>query len=131
MPQAVKSVAAPIFAAAIAIGLTGTASAEERKLSAAEIETALSGNTVDGDWKGTAFKQFFAADGGTTYVAAGSPPSIGKWKVDSEKDQYCSWWQGTGWDCYNILSSGPDNIIWEVPSDGYRANSTVMSGNKL
>jgi len=131
MKQALRSIAVPIFAGAIAFGLAGPASAEERKLSAAEIEQALSGNTVDGDWKGTAFKQYFAPDGGTTYVAAGSPPSIGKWKVDAEKDQYCSWWQGSGWDCYNILSGGKDSIIWEVPSDGYRANSTVLSGKKL
>jgi len=131
MTQALKSFAGLVFAAIVTLGLTSIANAQERKLNAAEIEKALSGNTVDGDWKGTAFKQYFAPDGGTTYVAKGSPPSIGKWKVDAEKDQYCSWWQGTGWDCYNILSGGQDIIIWEVPSDGYRANTVVLSGRQL
>ena len=110
---------------------TNSAWAGERKLSAAEIAQALAGNTVDGNWKGTPYKQFFAHDGGTTYVAQGASPSEGKWKVDTEKDQYCSWWQGTGWDCYDIFSSGPASIIWAVLSDGYRSPSKLLSGNQL
>jgi hypothetical protein len=122
-------VAALVFA--IGFDLTHAAQAGERKLSAPEIEEALAGNTVDGNWKGTAFKQFFAQNGSTTYVAEGSNPSVGKWKVDSAKDQYCSWWRGTGWDCYEIYSAGPHSIIWVVPGDGYRSPSRLISGNKL
>ncbi len=107
------------------------ASAGERQLSAAEIEAALAGNTVNGNWKGTPFKQYFAKDGATTYVAEGSPASEGKWKTDPAKNQYCSWWQGSGWDCYNIFSDGPDSIIWVVPSDGYRSPSALLSGKRL
>ena len=127
--QRVLVITALVFA--FGFGLTQAAQAGERKLDATEIEEALAGNTVDGNWKGTAFKQFFARNGSTTYVAKGSMPSIGKWKVDSAKDQYCSWWQGTGWDCYDIYSDGPDSIIWVVPSDGYRSPSRLISGNKL
>ena len=120
---------------AVLIGLATVGSASawagERKLSAAEIEAALAGNTVDGNWKGTAFKQFFAKDGSTIYLAEGSKASVGKWKVDPGKDQYCSWWRGTGWDCYDIFSTGPDSIIWVVPSNGYRSPSTLLPGNKL
>jgi len=119
------------FAATICAELAGAARADERKLAAAEIEAALTGNTVDGNWKGTPFKQFFAADGATTYAAKGGAPSVGKWKVDPSKDQYCSWWQGSGWDCYDIFSSGPDSIIWVVPGDGYRSPSTLLKGNRM
>ena len=38
---------------------------------------------------------------------------------------------GSGWDCYDIFSDGPDSIIWVVPSDGYRSPSTLLSGKRL
>jgi len=114
-----------------ALGAIAPVSAAERQLSAAEIEAALAGNTVDGNWKGTAFKQYFAKNGETIYVAEGSAPSPGKWRADPASNQYCSWWQGTGWDCYDIFSTGPGSIIWVVPSDGYRSPSTVSPGKQL
>jgi len=119
------------LALVIALGAVQAAKADERKLGAAEIEQMLAGNTVDGNWKGTPFKQFFAADGSTTYLAEGAQPSAGKWKVDAAKDQYCSWWQGSAWDCYDIHSVGPDSIIWVVPADGYRSPSRLLPGNQL
>ena len=105
--------------------------AAERQLNAAEIEAALAGNTVEGNWKGTPFRQFFTKNGTTTYVAEGSAPSPGKWRADPASNQYCSWWRGTGWDCYDIFSDGPNSIIWVVPSDGYRSPSSVLSGKQL
>ncbi len=120
-----------VIATVFAMAAIAPVSAGERQLSAAEIEAALAGNTVDGNWKGTPFKQFFAKNGTTTYAAEGSAPSPGKWRADPAKNQYCSWWQGTGWDCYDIFSDGPDSIIWVVPSDGYRSPSSLLSGNRL
>ena len=105
--------------------------AEERRLSAAEIEAALAGNTVDGNWKGTPFRQYFGTDGATVYIAEGADPSPGKWKADAQTDQYCSWWEGSGWDCYDIHSDGPESIIWVVPADGYRSSSKLLKGRKL
>ena len=105
--------------------------AEERRLSAAEIEAALAGNTVDGNWKGTPFRQCFGTDGTTVYIAEGADPSPGKWKADAQTDQYCSWWEGSGWDCYDIHSDGPESIIWVVPADGYRSPSKLLKGRKL
>ena len=112
-------------------GLAPFAKAGERKLTAAEIEAVLAGNTVDGNWKGTPFRQYFGKDGATVYVAKGAEASPGKWKSDTEKDQYCSWWQGSGWDCYDLYSDGPDSIIWVVPADGYRSPSKLLPGRKL
>ena len=123
-----------VLMALILAGLTLPATlteAEERRLSAAEIEAALSGNTVDGNWKGTPFRQYFGTDGATLYIAEGAEPSPGKWKADAQTDQYCSWWEGSGWDCYDIHSDGPESIIWVVPSDGYRSPSRVLKGRKL
>lgn len=111
--------------------MPGELIANERKLDAAEIARALAGNTVEGNWKGTAFKQFFAKNGATTYVAEGSPPSEGKWKADRTKNQYCSWWEGSGWDCYDIYSTGPESIIWVVPDGSYRSPSTLIPGKQL
>ncbi len=124
----------PVLILAVALlGLVPLApgAAEERRLSAAEIEAALSGNTVDGNWKGTPFRQYFGTDGATLYVAEGAEPSPGKWKADAQTDQYCSWWEGSGWDCYDIHSDGPESIIWVVPTDGYRSPSKVLKGRKL
>lgn len=123
-----------VLMALILAGLTLPATpteAEERRLNAAEIEAALSGNTVDGNWKGTPFRQYFGTDGATLYIAEGAEPSPGKWKADAQTDQYCSWWEGSGWDCYDIHSDGPESIIWVVPSDGYRSPSRVLKGRKL
>ena len=122
---------ARVPAALLLIVLAAPATAGERKLTAAEIEAALAGNTVDGNWKGTPFRQYFGKDGATVYLAKGAEPSPGKWKADAEKDQYCSWWQGSGWDCYDIYSEGPDSIVWVVPSDGYRSPSKLLKGRKL
>ena len=115
----------------VALALAAPGHAEDRKLTAAEIEGTLAGNTVDGSWRGTPYRQFFAGSGTTTYVAKDSPPSVGRWKTDPAKDRYCSWWQGSGWDCYDIHSDAPGRIIWVVPDNGYRSPATVLEGNRL
>jgi hypothetical protein len=46
--------------------------AAERKLTADEIRLALTGNTVEGNWRGTPYRSYFAADGTTIYVAQDS-----------------------------------------------------------
>ena len=73
-----------VAVAAVIYALTAIvpSQAAERQLNAAEIEAALAGNTVEGNWKGTPFRQFFAKNGTTTYVAEGSAPSPGKWRAD-------------------------------------------------
>ena len=83
--------------------LSGVAlDAAERKLTADEIRLALTGNTVEGNWRGTPYRSYFAADGTTIYLAQGSEPTRGRWHADAAKGQYCSKWGAFGWDCYDI-----------------------------
>ena len=108
-----------------------TLDAAELKLSAVEIQRVLTGNTIEGIWRGTPYRSFFAADGTTIYAAQGEEPTIGRWQADSVKGQYCSKWGAFGWDCYDLYSDGADNIIWVVPSDGYRSTSSLLMGRQL
>ena len=105
--------------------------AAERKLTAVEIRLALTGNTIEGNWRGTPYRSYFAADGTTIYLAQGSEPTTGRWRADVAKGQYCSQWGAFGWDCYDIFSDGPGKIIWVVPGDGYRSPSTLIEGRRL
>jgi hypothetical protein len=105
--------------------------AEERKLSAAEIEETLIGNTVEGLWDGSSYKQFFDASGNTIYVEDGRQPNFGRWKADAEKDAYCSWWEVSGWACYEVLDGGPDTIIWVSPGSGDHYPAKVLAGDQL
>ena len=49
------------------------AQAQSVKLKAHEIDTLLSGNTAVGKWDGTAYRQFFDADGTTIYCRTCGP----------------------------------------------------------
>ena len=106
-------------------------SAEEPKLSAAEIEEALAGNTIEGDWAGRPYKQYFDASGSTIYAEDGRQPSMGRWKADAVKGAYCSWWEVSGWACYEVLDGGPDRIIWVSPGSGEHYPAKVLSGKQL
>ncbi len=108
-----------------------TLDAAELKLSAVEIRQALTGNTIEGNWRGTPYRSFFAADGTTIYAAQDEERTIGQWRADSMKGQYCSKWGVFGWDCYDLYSDGPGNIIWVVPADGYRSPSSLLVGRQL
>ncbi|WP_371225068.1 hypothetical protein [Roseovarius sp. 2305UL8-3] len=73
------------------------------QLTAAQIETLLSGNTTVGAWSGTGYRQYFADNGLTIYLAAGSPPDQGKWRVNTGTNQYESWWRNADWAGYTIV----------------------------
>ena len=68
------------------------ASAQSVKLSADEITKLLTGNTAVGKWQGANYRQFFNSDGTTIYAQEGSRSSLGKWRVDSSRDEYQSIW---------------------------------------
>jgi len=110
---------------------SGDSMAGNGKLTADELQVLLNGNTAVGDWHGTPYKQYFATSGTTTYAAKGDPPSIGRWKIDSETGNYCSWWERSGWSCYAVEREG-EGYVWVVPDgDGYRGPFTVVEGNRL
>ena len=120
-----------LAAALLAVVPALPAGAEPRKLSAAEIEDRLIGNTVEGEWDGSPYKQFFDASGNTIYVEAGRMSTFGRWKADPEKDAFCSWWENSGEACYEVLDGGPDAIIWVLPSSGHQFPAKVLPGDQL
>jgi hypothetical protein len=120
-----------LLAAGLGLIAPPAVQADARRLTAAEIEQALSGNTIEGQWAGRSYKQYFAADGSTVYAEAGRPPSTGRWKADAGQDAYCSWWEMSGWACYRVLDGGPDTIIWVAPGSGERYPATVLPGKQL
>lgn len=95
-----------LLLAALAAALPLPATADERDLTAAEIDALLSGNTAVGEWGGTPYRQHFAADGRTVYIAEGRPPSPGRWRTDAEAGTYESWWEQTGWTSYRVTTDG-------------------------
>ena len=126
-----NALSALLAAALLALVPALPAAAEARKLSAVEIEDRLVGNTVEGLWAGRPYKQFFDGSGNTLYVEDGRQPSMGRWKADTEKDAYCSWWEVGGWSCYEVLDGGPDTIIWVSPSSGEEYPAKVLPGDQL
>ena len=105
-------------------------STADDKLTADEIQKLLDGRTALGNWRGTDTRQYFASNGLTVYLAKGSPPDQGKWKVDEAKNQYCSWWQRGGWACYDVETDGT-TYYWVTPGDDYRSPFTMTDGKQM
>lgn len=118
-----------LFILVLLLVASGSARADGEKLSAAEVMSLLNGNTAIGDWRGRPYRQYFAADGTTVYMAEGSPPSPGRWKVDETSGDYCSWWERSGWGCYGVERDGSD-YVWTLPNDDYRGPFTVVEGRQ-
>lgn len=106
----------------------GTATAEERKLNAAEISALLTGKTALGENRGRDTRQYFAASGRTDYVERGGEVDPGKWRVDEAQNKYCSLWARGGWACYDITSDG-EGYFWVA--EGYRSPFTMIEGRNL
>ena len=121
-----------IIAAFAALGIASiSVQAKETRLTAAEIETAISGNSVKGQFRGDSYKQYFDPDGSAIYSWLGSQPTLrGKWRVDEAKDQYCSSFPQWGSACYEIYRDG-DALIWVVPGSGQRLPAELLSGKHL
>ena len=97
--------------------LTSSLSAEERKLSDAEIEALL--HTIVALGEDT--RQTFSARGATTYSDRGRD-SYGSWAARG--DRYCSQWpSANGWACYDVLVDS-DTLIW-VSDSGNRTITTM------
>ena len=120
----------PVLLTALVIVGPQAALGEERKLTGKQIREALTGNTVDGVWSGTPYKSYFRPDGLTVYKPKDRPQETGRWRIDEENDQYCSWWARTGWSCYNVYRDGR-TIIWEIPGGDTRYSSELLGGKQL
>lgn len=97
-------------------------------LSATEIEALLSGNTINGTWSGSEYTQYFDPNGMTVYIPKGRQPDVGKWRVNTETDQYESWWEQTNWTGYTVLKT-ETGYGWKR-SDGHEP-FTVEAGKQI
>lgn len=92
----------------------------------AQLTTLLSGNTINGEWDGRPFTQYFASNGATRYREGGGPESSGSWRVNAQ-GQYCSVWPPSPTEaCYDVLIKGL-NVLWL--SAGKVHPSLVTRGN--
>lgn len=98
------------------------------QLTADQITQLLSGNTIEGTWSGTPYKQFFAPSGMTMYLADGSAPDQGRWRTDPSANTYESWWQMSNWTAYTVVKTD-DGYAW-VKGDSFEPFQ-VMPGKQL
>ena len=96
---------------------TGVAGADEKTLTAAEIEKLLTGNTAVGRWIDHNYRQYFGDDGATIYAQENARSSLGRWRVNRTKNHYESWWERAGWGAgYSIVVK--DDVYYWVSSVG-------------
>ena len=96
--------------------------------SQAKLTKMLGGNTLDGEWAGRPFRQYFSTSRSTRYREGDGPESMGTWRVDGS-GRYCSVWPpSTRESCYEVLVEG-DKIYWKSGSDYYP--SVVIEGDEF
>lgn len=76
-------------------------------LDAEEIRELLTGNTVTGAWEGVEYRQYFRADGTTTFLRPDFAQQAhhtteGKWRIKASHNAYESWWSSSGWSSYTL-----------------------------
>ncbi|MFO7758472.1 MAG: hypothetical protein R6V26_08340 [Roseovarius sp.] len=89
-----------------------SAPAKAQQMNASEIEDLLAGNTIKGAWSGEQYRQYFAEDGATVYVADDGEREHGRWRVDRDKQVYESWWPSTGWIPYAMVDVPDGEYAW-------------------
>ena len=119
-----------LVAISVVLALQSTTVSANEKLTAEEIQELLAGRTALGNWRGTTTRQYFGSTGATVYLEEGGVPDQGKWKVDKAKDQYCSWWERSGWSCYDVETDGT-LYYWVTPSSDYRSPFTMTDGRQM
>ncbi len=117
-----------LFTTLIVLSFSAPLTADEISLSGEEIETLISGKTINGVHFGKKTIQYFSESGLTLWIGQGDElPSEGKWKVDN--NQYCSNF-GSDWSCFNIAHDKAQNIHYFV-NEGFRAPFVVASSFSL
>ena len=86
------------------LALAAPAQAQSVKLLSHEIDALLSGNTAVGKWEGAAYRQFFDAEGSTIYAQEETRSTVGKWRVDVERNEYQSIWpRDADWEGWYVM----------------------------
>ncbi len=101
-----SAIAASLFALMSSVVL-----AEPVAVTASEIKTLLTGNSIEGTWSGDEYKQYFSTSGSTTYAQRGSRETVGKWRVNEQNNKYESWWERAGWSGYGVIRDG-EQLFW-------------------
>ncbi|MGI3209654.1 hypothetical protein ACROSR_00905 [Roseovarius tibetensis] len=104
-------------------------SAGAQHISASEIEDVLTGNTIDGVWSGSHYRQYYAEDGTTIYVPDEGQRREGRWRVNPEDGTYESWWRSTGWTPYVMVDLPDSGYAW-INGDVVEA-FTVQKGRRI
>lgn len=99
-------------------------------VSGEELQAALGGNTIVGNWVGQDYRQFFDLNGDTTYLAEGGPASPGTWRVNVTTGQYESMWPPLPqWDVYDVFRDGDE---WFWTGGGVELSPfTIVEGDQL
>ncbi|MEM7561804.1 MAG: hypothetical protein AAF353_02010 [Pseudomonadota bacterium] len=93
-----------------------------------QLQTLLSGNTLNGKWDGRPFTQYFSSQGTTQYREGDGQTTHGTWRVTAE-GQYCSIWPPFPREtCYEVVVKGK-TILWSW--DGKIHPSEVSEGNSF
>lgn len=122
MHRAIRLTLLALFTALVPL----VASADETKMTGAEVTEALTDNTAI--YEGGVIKQFFAKSGATPYWD-GSRLTHGSWRVTG--DQYCSVWPPNNvWACYDMVRTPNGGIVW-VGSGGDRYPATMVAGDQM
>lgn len=109
-----------------AVVLPAVVSAEEVKMTGAEVSEALTDRTAI--YEGGEVRQFFARSGSTPYWD-GSRLTHGSWRVTG--DQYCSVWPPQNvWACYDMFWTKDGGVVW-VGSAGDRYVATMADGDQM
>jgi len=103
------------------------ASADDREVLGDELAELLTDNTIQGIWYETGYTQFFQGNGRTVYIADGSQPDWGTWRISSA-GRYCSVWRGTGESCYPVIERD-GTYYWLQESSGTTHPFEVFEGN--
>ena len=99
-------------------------------LTAEEIKTMLTGNTILGTWNGDPYRQLFKANGITFYAPKTSRSSRGEWRVNAETNEYESWWEQSGWAGYQIIRRD-GNLYWTSKNTSEPQPFEVLAGDQL
>ena len=100
-------------------------------LPAAQVEAALSGNTIHGGWgeDGTAYHQYFAADGTTLLAIEGDTPRSGNWRLEQD-GRVCSSLPGEAERCH-LVGQMEQGLYWIDAEQGVGYPFNVMPGEQV
>ena len=93
-----------VFLFALCVCMASPVLAQSVKLKGHEVAALLTGNTITGKWEGMPYRQFFDADGSTIYAQSEVRSTVGKWRIDAERDEYQSIWpRDADWEGWYVM----------------------------